>query len=252
MRRACGQAWTGWRHTLVAVAVAVLLAVPARADTPDPAQGPPGGRIVTVRNQSPRPVNELYVSPQTADQWGEDRLGDHTMNPGAFLRLHLGRSRGCVFDFKVIYDDGSREEHRGVNLCRTRQLAFDGAAATPAPGSGVAHSVTLVNQSAAPIQQVFISPPEANQWGDDRLGQDSISVGAQRQLTWHGDCDADLRVVFENRAAEERRGVNLCAVPALSIEPGWTTADVLPVPKAGSPAEATAANHPNGRTTAPP
>jgi hypothetical protein len=234
------------------VAVVVLLAVPARADGLDPLQGPPGGRLVTVLNQSSRPINELYVSPQTADQWGEDRLGEHTLDPGAFLRLHLGRSRGCVFDFKIIYDDASREEQRGVDLCRTRQLAFDGSTASPAPGSGVAHSVTLVNQSAAPIQQVFISPAEANQWGDDRLGQGSISVGDRRQLTWHGDCNADLRVVFENRAAEERRGVNLCGVPALSIEPGWTTADVLPVPKDGAPAEATAANRPSGIATAPP
>jgi hypothetical protein len=252
MRRACRQAWTGWRHTLVVVAVAVLLAAPARAEGPDPEQGPPGGRLVTVFNHSSRPINELYVSPQTADQWGEDHLGDHTLDPGAFLRLHLGRSRGCVFDFKIIYDDASREEQRGVNLCRTRQLAFDGSAATPAPDSDVAHSITLVNQSAAPIQQVYISPAEANQWGDDRLGQNSISVGDRRAVTWRGDCDADLRVVFENRAAEERRGVNLCAVPALSIEPGWTTADVLPVPKQGAPAEATAANRPNERATAPP
>src|SRR5208283_4156547 len=104
----------------------------------------------------------------------------------------------------------------GVDLCRTRELAFDGSAATAPPGIGVAHSVTLVNQSARPIQQVYISPPEANQWGDDRLAQGSISVADRRQLTWHGDCNVDLRVVFENRAAEERRGIDLCAVPLLS------------------------------------
>jgi hypothetical protein len=129
-----------------------------------------------VLNQSSRPINELYVSPQTADQWGEDRLGDRTLEPGASLRVHLGRTRGCVFDFKIIYDDASREEQRGVDLCRTRQLAFDGSAATPAPDSDAAHSVTLVDQSAAPIQQVFISPAEANQWGDD--------VVSAREVAW--------------------------------------------------------------------
>jgi len=237
---------------LCAVAVTVLLAAPARADGPDPVPGPPGGRQVIVLNQGSRPINELYISPQTADQWGDDRLGDRTLEPGASLRVHLGRTRGCVFDFKIIYDDASREEQRGVDLCHTRQLAFDGRAATPAPDSDAAHSITLVNQSAAPIQQVFISPAEASQWGDDRLGEGSISVADRRAVTWHGDCNADLRVVFENRAAEERRGVNLCAMPLLSIEPGWTTADVLPVPRGGAPAEATAANRPSGIATTPP
>jgi hypothetical protein len=42
----------------------------------------------------------------------------------------------------------------------------------------------------------------------------------------------DIRVVFENRAAEERRGVDLCRRASLSIEPGWTTTDELPSPPA--------------------
>jgi hypothetical protein len=223
------------------VAVAVLLAAPAHANRPDPAPAPLGERALTVLNHGSRSINELYVSPQTAEQWGEDWLGERTLEPGAVFRVRLGRTHACVFDVKIIYDDASREEQRGVNLCRTHQLAVDGSAAIPAPGTGVAHSVTLVNQSAAPIQQVFISPTEANQWGDDRLGQGSISVADRRAVIWHGDCYADLRVVFENRAAEERRGVDLCAVPLLSIEPGWTTADALPMPKGAGPDQIAAA-----------
>ena len=98
-----------------------------------------------------------------------------------------------------------------------------------------------MNHAPRPIQQVFISPAAANQWGDDRLAEGSISAGDGRAVTWRGDCNVDLRVVFENRAAEERRGINLCATPALSVEPGWTTADVLPMPKAETPADPPAA-----------
>ena len=58
----------------------------------------------------------------------------------------------------------------------------------------------------------------------------AISVGDSRTLTYHGTCTADLRVVFDNRAAEERRGLDLCATPMLVIHPGWTTEDLPAVP----------------------
>lgn len=233
MRWARAAAGTGWRLAICALAAAPLLAPLARADVPPrPVQGPLGEREVTVLNQGPRPVNELYVSPESADDWGADRLGEHMLETGESLRLRLGRTRACIFDVKVVYDDASREEARGVNLCRTHEVRFDGSTATAPPDTGAEHSVTLVNQAARPIQQVFLSPAAANQWGDDRLGETSISVGERRLVTWRGDCTVDLRVVFENQAAEERRGVDLCETPVVSIEPGWTTADTLPVPKA--------------------
>jgi len=231
MRRVAVQAGIGWRHALCAVAVAVLLTAPAAADETAPASE----REATILNRSPQPINEIYVSPQSADQWGTDWLGERTLAPGGFRRLHLGRTRECVFDVKIIYRDASREERRGVDLCRTHQLTFDASAATAAPGIGVAHSITLMNRSVRPIQQVFISPAEANQWGEDRIDQGSISVADRRAVSWQGGCNVDLRVVFDNRAAEERRGVDLCAISHLAIEPGWTTADTLPGSKVGTP-----------------
>ena len=112
----------------------------------------------------------------------------------------------------------------------------------PGPGSaavgggkpadaGQMHDVTLVNRSPQPIQQLYLSSADALQWGDDRLGERDIAAGERRVLTWRGDCRADLRVVFDNRAAEERRGIDLCAATRVAIQPGWTTADTLPVPR---------------------
>ena len=118
----------------------------------------------------------------------------------------------------------------GVNVCpRNRQLAFDGSAAVPVtPLAGDSHILTLTNHAARPIQQVFVSPADANQWGEDRLGDDTISVGDTKSVPYVGSCEADLRIVYDNRSGEERRGVNICDTPSLSIEPGWTTADKPP------------------------
>lgn len=235
MRGAGIRAWTGWWLACCGVA-ATLLATPAGADVPRPLQGPPAEREVIVLNGSPRPINEIYVSPESADQWGADLLGEQMLEPGDSLRLRLGRTRECIFDAKVVYDDASREETRGVNLCRNHQISFDGKAATAPPETGAEHSVMLVNHARRRIQQVFISPASANQWGDDRLTAGSISVGDRQAVNWRGSCSVDLRVVFENRAAEERRGVDLCATPVLTVEPGWTTVDALPEPRDDAPA----------------
>ena len=57
----------------------------------------------------------------------------------------------------------------------------------------------------------------------------SISVGETGRVVFSGGCTVDIRVVFENRAAEERRGIDLCHRAILSIEPGWTTSDDGPI-----------------------
>jgi hypothetical protein len=206
---------------LLVVVLAVGIGGTARPDQP------PGDRDLTIANHSPQAINELYVSPSSADHWGDDRLGDATLPPGRTLHVRLGRARDCEFDVQVVYEDASHEEAKGVNICRQHTLAFDGSAATK-PAAAPEHVVTFANRSARPIQQVLIWPIGADDWGEDRLGNSSISVGEAATVRYRGDCVADLRVVFDNRGAEERYGVDLCAARRIAIEPGWTTADTVP------------------------
>lgn len=208
--------------------LAMLLALPVAAE---PTMGPLGDRSLSVINRSRMNIQELYVSPQSADAWGQDQLGDAMLQQGQPVRLKLGRLRDCTFDLLAIYDDSSQEELRGVNVCRTREVAFTGAMATkPPPPPGPEHRLLLNNATPMPIQQIFISAPDAAQWGDDRLAQSAMSVGEQRSVIFTGPCRADLRVVFANRAAEERRNMDLCANPTLRIAPGWTTQDRTDTP----------------------
>lgn len=215
-----------------ALLMAGLLAQPVLADVPRPARAALGDRELVVENRSDRSINEIYVSPSSTDQWGEDRLGESTLEPGRTLRVRLGRMRDCSFDVQVIYDDASREERLGQDVCRSKQLALDGRGAVPRAANAPLRRLVLLNRSARPIMQVFISAADSPQWGDDLLALGRIGEGESADVTWHGDCAADLRIVFANRAAEERRGLDLCATPALSIEPGWTTAEPLPTPQA--------------------
>jgi hypothetical protein len=207
-------------------------------------------RDVTIGNHSPQAINEIYVSPSSADHWGEDRLGDETLQPGGAVKVKLGRARDCEFDVQVVYDNASREEAKGVDVCRNHVLTFDGTGAT-APIPSAEHEVTIANRAGRPIQQVLISPSDAGDWGKDRLGNASISVGETATFHYRGDCVADVRVIFDNLGAEERRGVDLCGSHRIAIEPGWTTADTVPTEAqpGGESMQLIVANH-SGRKVA--
>ena len=223
-------------HRLRLASLIGLLALSAAGQEPGPPGHDPGGGLeLVVVNRGGHAITQLYISPATSDQWGDDRLAGMTIGAGRSIRFRLRRPPDCRLDVQVIYDDDSSEESRGFDACASHQIAFDRANASSLSGLfSRAHALMLVNRSGRPIQQVYISPSDADQWGDDRLGEDSISVGVSRSIGYRGPCTVDLRVVFDNRSAEERHGLNLCARPALLIEPGWTTSDQPPVPAAGS------------------
>ncbi len=208
-----------WRIAGLLGALLLIAAAPSRSGG--------GERTLTIANRADQPINEVYASPSGIDDWGADWLGEATIEPRQQRRIALGQAnpRDCLYDLQIVYADASREERRGVDLCRSRSVTFDATAAVPPPGAeGGDHAVLIANESGLPIQQVLVSPAEAGEWGEDRLGQDSLSVGDVASVAYRGGCLADLRVIFENRAAEERRGLDLCDLGGVTIAPGWTTA----------------------------
>lgn len=210
-------------------AVAALLAVTLSIGAAAPAARAQSGqdRELAVTNHARHAINEFYASPTDANSWGDDRLGEDTLAVGRTARLKL-HARGCEFDLQAVYDDASREEQHGVDVCRQRAVTFDGSGATASAVLLRQHEITLLNWAARPIQQVLVSPSDAGDWGDDRLGNASLSVGDAATIRYRGDCVADIRVVFDNRSAEERRGVDVCATRHVAIQPGWDTDDTVP------------------------
>ncbi len=90
-----------------------------------------------------------------------------------------------------------------------------GRAAAPNP------SFYLVNRSLQPISEVYASPATASGWGRDRLGDTPVPPGgyAPVRLPADGSCMFDLRVVYADGRAEERQGVNTCAVDDVVFGP---------------------------------
>jgi hypothetical protein len=79
-------------------------------------------------------------------------------------------------------------------------------------------SFRLVNRGPQGIEAVFASQPGTGGWGQNRLDGDVLDSGAARVFRLpRGSCVYDLKVVFTDRRARERRGVNLCNVADLPV-----------------------------------
>jgi hypothetical protein len=103
-------------------------------------------------------------------------------------------------------------------------LAGGAAAQQPAAET---RSVVIANRHLATVLQVFLSSSTDPDWGPDRLGVDVLEPGEDRTVSMQGGCEADLRIVFANAGAEERRAVDICATQRIVLRPGWTVANEL-------------------------
>ncbi|MCC7428504.1 MAG: hypothetical protein IT557_16555 [Alphaproteobacteria bacterium] len=100
------------------------------------------------------------------------------------------------------------------------------APALPAPAED---QFGLLNRSGRAIAGLFVAPADAAGWGENRAGT-PLAQGARANIGFDraGGCAQNIRVVFDNQSAEERRRIDLCQTRQLAIGPGWTTAETLP------------------------
>jgi hypothetical protein len=219
-----------FRRFLGALALCLLglSATPALAQ-----QGDPSFNLV---NRSGRLIFEVYASLSTDQDWGRDRLGDKALpNERSFtLRLPQGP---CMWDLRVVYErtGGPAEDKRNINLCAVTEVVFDGRQTgqtqgpqqRPQPqlpqrgaptGPTGNPSFNLVNQSRVTVMEAYVSLSTEQEWGPDRLGNDTVSAGRNFAIRLpEGPCLHDVRFVYENGQSDERRGVNLCDVTNLVL-----------------------------------
>jgi hypothetical protein len=67
---------------------------------------------------------QLYVSPASSDNWGQDVLGTDILRGGYFTRINFpGQTPNspCMWDIKVVYADGTSTQKR-FNLCKVDDI----------------------------------------------------------------------------------------------------------------------------------
>lgn len=173
-------------------------------------------------------IQTANVSASRLSNWGPDILGNGVLPSGN--RVYVTPNFGdCVLDVRVTYANGREETRMGLNACSISTIAFGGggggagagavigagpgAGATIAAPRGGNPSFNFVNRSGMVIRELYISLSSQSSWGADRLGSGMMNPGQSIyvQLPGGSSCAADIRVVYTNGAAAERRGVETCS-----------------------------------------
>ena len=165
-------------------------------------------REVTIANRSSRVLRELYAVAGPGD-WGADRLGSTVLNPGQSFLLRI-RNPACQIRMRAVFGDNRAEERAEVEICGGREVAFASA-----------RRVTLVQAHRRPVREIYLSSVQDADWGQNLLGSTPLAMGERREFNTDSNCEADLRVVFDNGNAEEARNINICARPEITLRPGW-------------------------------
>jgi hypothetical protein len=182
-----------------------------------------GNPSFNLVNRGAEPITEVYATPAGVPRWGQDRLARFLLPPGRTFPVRLPDDGTCVYDIRVVYASGRPEERRRLNTCEIAAVTFPGGRPTgsaPAASNQVTDdpSFRLVNRGRADVNEVYVSPIGNDHWGRDRLGDDTVSAGESAVIRMpRGDCAYDVRVVFADGEAVERRRLNLCTITDLRV-----------------------------------
>lgn len=186
------------------------------------AQVPPNPSFNVV-NRSSSAINEVFATTAGTTTWGRNRLGGRPVPPGQTGPIRLPADGNCVYDIRVVYANGQAEERRGLNTCNLDNVIFPSPGSRAAPPAARSQasddpSFRLVNRGRNAVNELYASLTDAEDWGEDRLGDDTVEPGASHLVRLPaGQCLYDLRIVYANGEATEKRRVNLCGVTDMRV-----------------------------------
>lgn len=194
------------------LATLAMLAPPAAAQAPNPS--------FNIVNRTASAMSEVFATPAGQTTWGRDRLGDRTVEPGQNAPIRLPADGQCVYDIRVVYANGQTDERRRLNTCNLDNVIFPQGARSSAAGRQEADdpSFRLVNRGRSAVNELYASLSGVDSWGEDRLGEDTVAAGANRVVRLpNGPCLYDVRIVYANGEAIEKRRLNLCTMSELRV-----------------------------------
>ncbi|CAA6604020.1 conserved exported hypothetical protein [Rhodospirillaceae bacterium LM-1] len=106
------------RSAFLGFLFAAALSVPALAQE--------GKQDFTLVNKTGYELNAVYVSPNKADDWGDDIMGQDTLGDGKAVDIVFDRgAKTCKWDLMVEYsDDDSSAVWSNIDLCTVNKITI--------------------------------------------------------------------------------------------------------------------------------
>jgi hypothetical protein len=83
-------------------------------------------RRITVQNDTGFSIVKFYGSKDGSADWQENILGQSVLASGSAVKIDFDDGTGtCVFDFRVVFDDGDELVKKAVNVCEVSTLAYN-------------------------------------------------------------------------------------------------------------------------------
>jgi hypothetical protein len=87
--------------------------------------GPPASALDRwVTNNTRMTIAEICISRVGAQLWNIDLLGTDFLAPASSVWINIDDAEGCRFDFKTVFDDGTTQIRRNVNVCGVEKYAI--------------------------------------------------------------------------------------------------------------------------------
>jgi hypothetical protein len=91
--------------------------------------------------------------------------------------------------------------------------------AAPALAQTSDPSFRVNNRTSVTINEIYASSANDNSWGSDHLGQNTLPPGQSYVVRLpQGQCMNDIRIVFANGTAHERRRVDTCQITDYNMD----------------------------------
>ena len=185
------------------LAVLLLLATPALA------QSGPNASFNLV-NHGGKAIKELYATSAGQQNFGLNRL-KAPLAAEARLPVLLPPNGTCVYDIRAVFVDGTKQDLRAVNTCKTDDVVI-GSAKAPDDAD-----FRLVNRGKQAITELTATPP--GQTRGASLVDAPILAGGSRDVhvPKGRGCSFDLRLVLGDGSAKEKKGADLCKMSELAF-----------------------------------
>ena len=197
------------RKLLLLLCLGFALASPARAQEKNPS--------FNLINHTSLAIRELFVTPAGDDRWGQNRLVSGPLAPGGSFAVRRRIDGNCVFDIRVVYTDGTREDRRTVDTCTRDDVVFSAQAKSSTGKPADDPSFRLTNHLSQQIVELNATPTGQPR-GPNLLEKGPLPPDAS--LAIHPPrgqgCSFELRLVLADKSAKTRT-LDLCKATDLTV-----------------------------------